>query len=587
MNTKRPYHKSSITPKSQKTVNASTKEHRQKRILLGLILTVCLLGLVGAVALMLTPESPPKGGSQATQQAEPVSEKNISPEQIAAQENKSAEEKGQTEGLGENWEERLTFARSVVEGMKKTVTDNPSLNDDNEVRGLRSKAMAKIREAEEEASNGDPVLARSALGLVVDSGEKFNSYLAARTKVLPALERFETAKKGATEKGVHRFEEDLFRQAVASRQKAEKATSNGDAELAIQAYDEGVVHLQQADAHFDATVADLRKEVHQTFDSGDVEGATAAINKILARISNDPEAEQFRPRIAVLNKTYPLYQKALKNEETELYAIAEGQYRKILYLDEEFADTAVRLEQIEKLRASKLAEKRLAEARNALQHSDIEKALHLAQSTVNLTPENSEAEDLLRIIQAQFEEQTLAKSLTEAKDHAVAGDLEAAERVYLDLVNDFPGSREVSQGLAQVRSGMRQKYQSKAYTEKAREALDCGSVACLEEGINYAQEALMLQPDFQDANNLVAALQERLQLLNTPVEVVLVSDGQTRLEVYRVGIFEAVRRQPIRLKPGSYTVVGKRRGYRDVYMDISATPGAGQTTHHIVCNEQL
>jgi eukaryotic-like serine/threonine-protein kinase len=61
------------------------------------------------------------------------------------------------------------------------------------------------------------------------------------------------------------------------------------------------------------------------------------------------------------------------------------------------------------------------------------------------------------------------------------------------------------------------------------------------------------------------------------VPVSLVSDSVTQVAILSVGTFGSFERRDIQLKPGTYTVVGSRVGYRDVRREITVTPGEQQT----------
>lgn len=71
-----------------------------------------------------------------------------------------------------------------------------------------------------------------------------------------------------------------------------------------------------------------------------------------------------------------------------------------------------------------------------------------------------------------------------------------------------------------------------------------------------------------------------------PVHMSLVSDGFTQVSIQGVGTFGAFARRDVELKPGRYTLIGSREGYRDVRRDISVSPGQAQTLS-VSCYELL
>jgi eukaryotic-like serine/threonine-protein kinase len=59
------------------------------------------------------------------------------------------------------------------------------------------------------------------------------------------------------------------------------------------------------------------------------------------------------------------------------------------------------------------------------------------------------------------------------------------------------------------------------------------------------------------------------------------------VQVYRVGKLGFFERRDLELMPGRYTVVGTRRGYRDVRKEINLLPGAAPPTVTIRCEEPI
>jgi tetratricopeptide (TPR) repeat protein len=88
-----------------------------------------------------------------------------------------------------------------------------------------------------------------------------------------------------------------------------------------------------------------------------------------------------------------------------------------------------------------------------------------------------------------------------------------------------------------------------------------------------------------------AAQTERLARLidvaSTPVSVTLVSDNATEVTLYRVGELGTFMTHELSLKPGEYTAVGARRGYRDVRETFTVLPGAENGPVTVICVEAI
>jgi serine/threonine protein kinase/tetratricopeptide (TPR) repeat protein len=85
----------------------------------------------------------------------------------------------------------------------------------------------------------------------------------------------------------------------------------------------------------------------------------------------------------------------------------------------------------------------------------------------------------------------------------------------------------------------------------------------------------------------VARLQILLPAFDEPVHVALISDGATRVTIPGIGFSGVFSQREIQLKPGKYTVVGTRDGYRDVRRDITIAPGQDVQTISVSCGEPI
>ncbi|HET9862642.1 MAG TPA: protein kinase [Steroidobacteraceae bacterium] len=113
-----------------------------------------------------------------------------------------------------------------------------------------------------------------------------------------------------------------------------------------------------------------------------------------------------------------------------------------------------------------------------------------------------------------------------------------------------------------------------------------------EDSVRAEAERLLAQADALPRKgpvirSQVARLEILLPTFNQPVSLALESDNATEVAIQRVGFFGAFERREVTLKPGKYTVTGKRAGYRDVRREITVAPGQGGQTIVIRCLEPI
>ena len=85
----------------------------------------------------------------------------------------------------------------------------------------------------------------------------------------------------------------------------------------------------------------------------------------------------------------------------------------------------------------------------------------------------------------------------------------------------------------------------------------------------------------------IERLGELVELASKPIPVRIESDQMTSVTLYRVGSLGAFAAKDLELRPGTYTVIGSRDGYRDVRQTFTVRPGRNLPPINIVCVEPI
>ncbi len=88
-------------------------------------------------------------------------------------------------------------------------------------------------------------------------------------------------------------------------------------------------------------------------------------------------------------------------------------------------------------------------------------------------------------------------------------------------------------------------------------------------------------------NGQIAELDRLVRLASTPIDVELRSDGFTNVTLYRVGSLGSFIAHHVQIRPGPYTALGSRAGYRDVRVAFEVLPGNAPNPIEIFCVERI
>jgi hypothetical protein len=101
------------------------------------------------------------------------------------------------------------------------------------------------------------------------------------------------------------------------------------------------------------------------------------------------------------------------------------------------------------------------------------------------------------------------------------------------------------------------------------------------------EEASQIQPAGARLSRQLEGLSQIIAIASTPIRVALISDNLTEVTVYKVGRLGAFERRVLELRPGTYTVVGRRDGYRDIRRQLRVVPGQEIEPLTVRCEEKI
>ena len=114
-----------------------------------------------------------------------------------------------------------------------------------------------------------------------------------------------------------------------------------------------------------------------------------------------------------------------------------------------------------------------------------------------------------------------------------------------------------------------------------------GSRRVRENVLTFIGKAGAIEPKGPELERRVTALKERVLLATRPLEVDLRSDGETEVVVYRLGSLGRFTSRRLSLRPGTYTIVGSRPGYKDVRRQITLAAGQKLPPVYVACEEPI
>jgi len=181
-----------------------------------------------------------------------------------------------------------------------------------------------------------------------------------------------------------------------------------------------------------------------------------------------------------------------------------------------------------------------------------------------------------------------ARGFESARQRAVS--FEAQER-WDDALNEYETALKSDPSLAFAQQGKVRSAARALLAQRLQALIDrpeqLASAATRADALALIESANEQNPSGPVLRSQVARLQILLPAFDTPVRLALTSDGATRVAIPSIGFSGVFSRHEIELKPGKYTVVGTRDGYREVRRDITIAPGQDVQLISVSCAEPI
>lgn len=281
--------------------------------------------------------------------------------------------------------------------------------------------------------------------------------------------------------------------------------------------------------------------------------------------------------------------------------------------------------------------KLMDQAKALEREGQLEQALHSYQQAVTLNAEWQAATDGVQRVTASIRQAKFTDFMTLGFAALAAKDYAAARNAFTQAGGIFPDSTDPENGLAQVTltentdfiAAQREQAQAALAKDDWAQAITAYEAALARDaslifatkGLAYVQERQKVENELKRFINDPTLLQADDQLkaatatlatayrfnsksqktqdyINTlsrlisgarvELPVLVTSDNRTDITIYRVGHLGKLASKELQLIPGRYTLVGKRRGYRDVRHELALLPTqSNPATVHIACDERI
>jgi len=298
----------------------------------------------------------------------------------------------------------------------------------------------------------------------------------------------------------------------------------------------------------------------------------------------NPLAQKGLKRSQTIEKVLQLIESGKQHEKNNSLSRARTEYQKALQLDPE-ADNARRaLNRVHDLIKEQQFSQLMSAGLTAFHNNEHALARTRLLKAKSLKPGSREVSEALLQVNQAVRLARIDRLRAAAQKAEQSEDWQAALKSYLAVLEIDRNLQFAARGKERAAEQIRIAKRLDFYISQPQALESDKQLANAVLLLNEAKEA---QPRGQKLTSRIKGLARLVALAQTPVIVTLESDNFTQIAVYKVGKLGRFSERELKLRPGTYTVVGARDGYQDVRQKIVVKAGQQALRITVKCRVKI
>ena len=296
------------------------------------------------------------------------------------------------------------------------------------------------------------------------------------------------------------------------------------------------------------------------------------------------QAKHGLQRASTIKELFAIMQRASRFESHGQLQQALSGYQEAVALDPLSEEAESSLARVTAKLNDREFDQLIAAAYKALQNSQYSDAQSTFELANTIKPDSNEPELGMKKVADAIRQEKITNLLYEANHY-----IELQE--WNNAANSFEQVLQLDSQHQQAQQGLKDSIAKAEIVIELKKALNSADELYKDEVLARAEALLRVIEQLESPGSIIenqyAQLSQLVHVAVTPVTISLESDGNTEVTVYRVARLGTFKRHQLQLRPGPYTVVGVRNGYRDKRINIQVSPDSSNMTILIRCDEPI
>ena len=371
-----------------------------------------------------------------------------------------------------------------------------------------------------------------------------------------------------------------YEKAVIIGSEGELQLSNGDFTEAKRIFERAVDAVEEFASLVDVFLVEREIAGKIALNAGDGEGSKKIFRKILEMQPDNELAQRNLKRAETIERVLPLLAEGDALESRGELAEALEKFGKAFDLDPQSARAQQGKSRVDRTIKDNRFEELISTAEKAKKSRDWDTAITAYKSAVKEFPDRPELKESLKVAKEEGHKDKVETALFVAIDYEDEYAWPRARDAYLEVLNLETDHEEALAGLQQAGEMMRVLLRYQKYIEDAQEFAAKGE---FQRAIQTFNETMALKPSYLQLSPEIQELKDTLSVQSQPINVSFVSDGRTWVSIAGYKMIGKFTQYSTRILPGNYRVRGRRKGYKDVLLEVRIRNGRQIGPIKVVC----
>jgi len=405
-----------------------------------------------------------------------------------------------------------------------------------------------------------------------------------KEKAEKALEAFLKLKEVIKEKGVAEWGGKEYEEMTSLSREADEGFMDQKFLDAAEKYSQASRKAAELADTTQAVFQRLLEEGRKALEEGDSNIAQKKFRMALMIEPLSDPAQRNLERAEKLDVVNRLIESGKTHEKNDRFAFAHTDYREALKLDPESKEAQKALNRMKERIVGQQFQKLISDGLTAYHDGRYQSARAQLLRAKSFRPDSREVQNALLQVDEAIRLAEIEKLRHKALTAEQTEDWAKALRGYLAVLKIDPNISFAVQGKERALEHIRIAKRIQFFLQKP-DVVESNSQ--LQNAILVIEEAQSLQPMGPQLSQRLDKLKALVDAARTPVKVMIESDNLTEVAVYKVGKLGRFITRELSLRPGSYTVVGSRDGYKDVRRKIIVKPRSKAVRVTVICKNKV